>query len=195
MNPEIPVQPTISTPPQDIPPVPQETPKKQGNPTLTILSLFLIILVGIAVFLTYQNYQLQNKVIALMSTPTPSPLATIAPVPTVSPSTQSVDMPILTSPTSGSTVSSPLIISGMAPAVWINGGTFPVKLIDSQSNLVAQGDAKEVVKGSWKTTDPVSFSVTLPFSTTDSTGFLIMSANSSQSANLNINYLQIPLNF
>jgi hypothetical protein len=195
MNPEIPVQPTISTPPQDIPPVPQETPKKQGNPTLTILSLFLIILVGIAVFLTYQNYQLQNKVIALMSTPTPSPLATIAPVPTVSPSTQSVDMPILTSPTSGSTVSSPLIISGMAPADLINGGTFPVKLIDSQSNLVAQGDAKEVVKGSWKTTDPVSFSVTLPFSTTDSTGFLIMSANSSQSANLNINYLQIPLNF
>lgn len=197
MNPENLAQPLApSTPVPD--PTPTPPVKNQGarrNSVLTVLSLFLIIMVGVVIFLAYQNYGLQKQVALLQATPSPIPMTTLSPVISPTPSATASGLPVLASPQSGATVSSPLLITGVAPQSWIYGGTFPVTIVDSKSNLVAQGDAKEVTAGSWKTQNPVKFSVTLPFSTTDSSGFLVLTANSSGSAILTGNSIQIPLNF
>jgi hypothetical protein len=197
-NPLVPPTPAVTlnpTPIQNPVPAPSPQPvhthKSSNNSVLIIL---LVILLGAVAFLAYQNWQLRGQVALLQNTPTPSPVPTDSPVitPTVSPD---VNVPTLSNPTAGEKVTSPLTITGTASVAWIYQGSFPVKIIDSQSNLVAQGTAKEIVKGSWKTEDPVNFSVTLPFSTTDSSGFLVLTANSSESGTLSPQSIQIPINF
>jgi hypothetical protein len=186
---QVPAPQPVQAPAQAPQPIHQH--KSSNNSFLIIL---LIILLGTVAFLAYQNWQLRGQIALLQNTPTPSPIPTDSPViiPTASPD---ANAPILSNPTAGEKVVSPLTITGTAPAAWMYQGTFPVKIIDSQSNLVAQGTAKETVKGSWKTEDPVNFSVTLPFSTTDSSGFLVLTANSSVSGTLSPQSIQVPINF
>lgn len=74
LSPNIP--PVLNTPQDPIPaPPPEESSRRQGS--LVLVSLFLIILVGIVIFLSYQNWSLQKQINLLTTTsttkPSPSP--------------------------------------------------------------------------------------------------------------------------
>lgn len=72
--------PEVIQPQDPVPaPMPKDLPKKQNSSVLVILSLFLIVLVSIVSFLTYQNWQLQKQVTTLSATPIPTPSPTADP--------------------------------------------------------------------------------------------------------------------
>lgn len=66
------------------------------------------------------------------------------------------------SPASGGTVSSPLSIVGEVPGNWSFEASFPIKLLDSKNNVVAQTSAHLV--GDWMTNKLVSFTAELTWS-------------------------------
>ena len=68
---------------------------------------------------------------------------------------------ILESPVPNATVTSPLQIAGEARGSWFFEGSFPVKLLDSQGNVVGQGIAQ--AQGDWMTTDFVPFKATVTY--------------------------------
>jgi len=64
-------------------------------------------------------------------------------------------------------IESPLIITGQARGGWFFEASFPIKLVDSQGELVAQTIAS--TKGEWMTDDFVPFSATLEFASLEKT--------------------------
>ncbi|HET7099458.1 MAG TPA: Gmad2 immunoglobulin-like domain-containing protein [Patescibacteria group bacterium] len=105
------------------------------------------------------------------------------------------DTPTVTSPAANTKISSPLTITGTVPTGWMFEGSFPIRLVDSTRTLVAQGTAKEVTPGSWQSGKPVAFSVTLPFSTTDSTGFLILTNDNPSGDPANSKTFEVPVKY
>ena len=71
------------------------------------------------------------------------------------------DQIVLTLPTRGSTVSSPLEIRGRARGTWFFEGDFPLTLSDGAGNRIAQGFA--TAQGEWMTSEFVPFSAVLHF--------------------------------
>lgn len=108
---------------------------------------------------------------------------------------QTSDTPTVTSPIANSKVSSPLTITGTVPTGWMFEGSFPIKLVDSTRTLIAQGTAKEVAPGSWQSTKPVAFFVSLPFSTTDSSGFLILMNDNPSGDQSKDKTFEVPIKF
>jgi hypothetical protein len=68
---------------------------------------------------------------------------------------------VVTSPTSGRSVSSPLMITGRAQGGWYFEATFPVQLFSSTGALIASGYA--TAQGDWMTEEYVPFSASLSF--------------------------------
>lgn len=68
---------------------------------------------------------------------------------------------ILDSPLPRATVSSPLLIAGEARGTWFFEASFPVYLLDSHGNTLAQGVAQ--AQGDWMTNNFVPFKVMLTF--------------------------------
>jgi hypothetical protein len=66
----------------------------------------------------------------------------------------------LTSPLPDAVVTSPLSLTGEAGG-WYFEGSFPVELVDSDGNIIAQGPA--TATGDWMTVDFVPFTATLTF--------------------------------
>ena len=64
-------------------------------------------------------------------------------------------------------IESPLTITGQARGGWFFEASFPIKLVDSQGELVAQTIAS--TKGEWMTDDFVPFSATLEFASLEKT--------------------------
>jgi len=73
----------------------------------------------------------------------------------------------VTSPRADQTVQSPLTIKGEAKGFWFFEASFPVKLLDKDGNLLAQGIAQ--AKSDWMTEEFVSFEVSLVFASTSAT--------------------------
>jgi len=72
------------------------------------------------------------------------------------------------SPEAGARVTSPLAITGIAPANWYFENQFPVRLLDAQGNEIAAAPATPRV--SWtENTEPKEFDATLTFSVTSDT--------------------------
>lgn len=72
------------------------------------------------------------------------------------------DKPIMvTSPSSGQKITSPLRISGRARGQWYFEASFPVVLTDWDGKIIAEGIA--TAEGEWMTTEFVPFSATLDF--------------------------------
>lgn len=110
-------------------------------------------------------------------------------------SDQTSTNPIVITPVANTKVSSPLVITGTVPVGWMFEGSFPIQIADSSKSLVAQGAAKEVIKGSWQSGKPVDFTVTLPFSTTDSSGFLILFNDNASGDPAKSKTFEVPLKF
>ncbi len=145
--------------------------------SLTLLAVFIILLI----LILGGNFLIRGT---LVTKNPPSPTFTtviVSPTPESttqqsSPSaTTTLDSkPLVTTPQPNTKVESPLTIKGTVPAGWMFEGVFPVKLLDSKRNFIAQTQAKEVTPGSWSSGQNVEFSAILNFSTTEQSGFIIL---------------------
>lgn len=108
---------------------------------------------------------------------------------------QQASTPIVSNPVPNSKISSPLTITGSVPAGWMFEGGFPIKIVDSKRNLVAQGTAKEVTPGSWQSGKAAAFFVSLPFSSTDTSGYIILSNDNPSGDPANSKTFEIPITF
>jgi hypothetical protein len=75
------------------------------------------------------------------------------------------DLAQLSSPTANAAVTSPLHVTGIAPANWYFENQFPVKLVDTQGNVIAQAPATPRVNWT-ENAEPKEFDATLTFTAT-----------------------------
>lgn len=133
-------------------------PRNKGN-----IQLIVIILVVIAAVIGYFAFKKYSPSVL----PAPSGTAT----PTTQPDTNT---PIIIEPKENSKVTSPLTVRGIVPPGWMFEGVFPIKLVDSNNNLISQAQAKEDVPGSWQSSVPAYFTATLTFTTKAKFGFIVL---------------------
>jgi hypothetical protein len=88
----------------------------------------------------------------------PSESATLAPAP-------SADVAQVTSPAANASVTSPLHVTGIAPANWYFENQFPVRLLDAQGNVIAEAAATPRVNWT-ENANPKEFDATLSFTAT-----------------------------
>jgi len=87
------------------------------------------------------------------------------------------DIARVTAPAPNATVTSPLHITGIAPANWYFENSFPVRLVDAQGNTIAEAPATPRVN--WmENTEPKEFDATLTFSVTGSATLVLQEDNS-----------------
>jgi hypothetical protein len=90
---------------------------------------------------------------------------------------QVTDVARVAAPAANATVTSPLHVTGVAPANWYFENQFPVRLIDAQGNTVAEAPATPRVN--WmENTEPKEFDTTLTFSATGSATLVLQEDNS-----------------
>ncbi|KKS04049.1 MAG: hypothetical protein UU57_C0025G0002 [Candidatus Woesebacteria bacterium GW2011_GWE1_41_24] len=150
------------------------SPKNHANHWVTVLSvaLFIISALGVIIFLT----------------PTSTPVST----PSAEPS---LGVPTVSSPSAGSKVKSPLKVTGNVPAGWMFEGTFPIRVLDSDKNVLAQVGAKEVLPGSWQSGEPVEFTATLTFRAATGSGTLVLENDNPSGDPANSRVFEIPIKF
>lgn len=120
--------------------------------TPVILLLFLVIVVLAFAFLPKKQEEVQNA--------NPEPTAPVTDIEVVQPA-QKDDLIVLDSPLPGSTITSPLTITGKARGNWFFEATFPVILTDWDGLIIAEGYAE--AQGEWMTTEYVPFVAKLTF--------------------------------
>lgn len=81
--------------------------------------------------------------------------------PTVSATATPDDKIIIDQPKPGSSIGSPLKITGRARGTWFFEASFPVELTDQDGTVIAQTAAQ--AKGDWMTSDWVPFEATITF--------------------------------
>lgn len=167
-----------------------EHKKHPSNDLFAVISvaLFILLAIGVIIFLYNQNQTLKEKLASYQTAATPT--VSIRPSPTLS-----SEMPNVSSPSANSKVKSPLKVSGTVPAGWMFEGVFPIKLIDSNKKVVAQGQAKEVTAGDWQSGNPVKFTATLTFSLASGSGTLVLENDNPSGIPGNAKSFEIPVSF
>ncbi|MES1199548.1 MAG: Gmad2 immunoglobulin-like domain-containing protein [Pseudomonadota bacterium] len=94
-------------------------------------------------------------------TPAPTPATTTAPS-----SPEAGGVSVLT-PHAGQSVTSPLVVTGIAPANWYFEAVFPVQLVDSSGGVIAEAPAQ--AQSDWTQPGPKSFRAELTFTVTQAT--------------------------
>lgn len=122
--------------------------------------------------------------VALSSTPSASPAILL--------SATSSEV-IIASPQPGATVHSPLTISGQAKGNWFFEATLPVRLEDTNGQVIASSPGQ--AQSDWMTTEFVPFTATLEFTTTATRGYLVISKDNPSGLPQNAASVKIPLNF
>lgn len=117
------------------------------------------------------------------------------PSPTVSTSTPDPQNPSVTSPQPNTQVTSPLVVTGTVPPGWMFEGSFPITVVDAARNPIVTTTAHEVTPGSWQSGNPVPFTATLTFTTTASSGFLILENDNPSGLPANAKSYEIPVTF
>lgn len=170
-----------------------------------LLIIVTIILVAAVVLRVVQLFDKQQEG-AQVSTPInvseSEVKAPVLPVETTATNTPIISEPVPTStttevlvsqPLSGATVSSPLAVSGQARGNWFFEASLPVKLITSSGDEIVAHYA--MAQSNWMTTDFVPFEVTLEFSTTATSGFLVISKDNPSGLPENDASFMVPVNF
>lgn len=100
----------------------------------------------------------------------------------------------VTSPVSGETVSSPLVVSGEARGYWFFEASFPVKLLDADGSLMAVVPAQ--AQGDWMTEDFVPFTASIAFDVpTSGTGTLVLEKDNPSGLPENADEIRLPVKF
>lgn len=155
---------------------------------IVAMAIFIILALGVVVFLYYQNQQLKGMLANYQ------PQASTTPVVTTSPTPNSNE-PIVSSPSANMKVVSPLKVTGTVPTGWMFEGVFPIKLVDSSKKVLAQGQAKEKVAGSWQSGNPVDFTATLTFKAATGSGTLVLSNDNPSGLPANSKTFEVPVSF
>ncbi len=104
------------------------------------------------------------------------------------------DLIRIESPKPNQTITSPLIITGEARGTWYFEASFPVSLLDSEGNQVAEGSAQAL--GEWMTEDFVPFEAELTFTASGTeSGTLILEKANPSGLPENADELRIPVRF
>jgi hypothetical protein len=164
------------------------SPRDKHWITIVTMAIFVLFSLGVVIFLYYQNQQLKNLLASYQPEKTPLPEASATPA-------ANLTLPTISSPSANMKIASPLEITGKVPAGWMNEGVFPIKLVDAKQNLIAQGQAKENVPGTWLSGNPVSFTATLTFKTTAASGFLILENDNPSGDPANSKSFELPVVF
>ncbi len=169
--------------------IPKTQTQKDGQWIMVVsVAVFIIACLGTVVFLYNQNQSLKDKLASYQTAATPTSTSTPS-------STPDANSPTVSSPSAGTKIVSPLKISGTVPAGWMFEGVFPIKLVDSTKKIVAQGQAKEKVAGSWQSGKPVDFTATLTFKEASSSGTLILENDNPSGILANSKTFEIPVVF
>ncbi len=98
------------------------------------------------------------------------------------------------SPLPGSTIASPLMVTGEARGGWYFEASFPVRLLDGNGAEIAFGTAQ--AQGDWMTADFVPFVATLSFPLpATTTGSLVLEKDNPSGLPENDDSITIPVNF
>jgi hypothetical protein len=89
--------------------------------------------------------------------------------------TSSVELPVVLSyPQENQEVTNPIQIKGIARGTWFFEASFPIQLVDSAGNIIAQGHAQ--AEDDWMTTNYVNFSAEIAYpATTTGSALLVLS--------------------
>jgi hypothetical protein len=102
---------------------------------------------------------------------------------------------VVVSPIKNSEISSPLVISGRARGNWFFEGSFPVVLLDSYRNTIAEGHVS--AQGEWTTADFVKFLGSLEFNNyiKGQNGYLVLKKDNASGLPEFDDSLEIPVIF
>lgn len=101
---------------------------------------------------------------------------------------------IIYSPAKNAIVTSPVAIIGEIPGNWSFEAQFPVKLIDSQGNVISKAAAN--VLGDWQTTNPTPFSVQLTYPGQPyGVGTIVLQKDNPSGLPANDDSISIPIHF
>ena len=100
---------------------------------------------------------------------------------------------IISSPDVGARVQSPLLVKGKARGGWFFEASFPVQVQDMSGSVLVTAPAQ--AQGEWMTSDYVDFSVTLTFTTSQKSGFLVFKKDNPSGLPENDEQVKIPVNF
>ncbi len=101
---------------------------------------------------------------------------------------------IVSHPSSGSQVTSPLVVKGTVPGSWSFEASFPIHLLDANRQLITTAPA--TLTGDWMTESQVPFSAQLEFSDPEtSTGYLIIEKSNPSDLAANADRVEIPIRF
>jgi hypothetical protein len=171
-------------------PVPDKKMKNSRDNLTSVVSvaLFILLALGVIVFLYNQNQNLKKQLSVYQPIPTQSatPAAT---TPGIS------GQPDVSTPSANSKVKSPLKVSGTVPPGWMFEGVFPIRLLDSEQKVIAQGQAKETTEGSWQSGEPVEFTATLTFKNATGTGTLILENDNPSGDPASSRTFEVPIKF
>ena len=104
------------------------------------------------------------------------------------------DLIRIESPRPNASVSSPLIVRGVARGTWYFEASFPVKITDENGNVLGQVPAQ--AKSDWMTENFVPFEATLSFTTSSTeNGYLILEKDNPSGLPEHDDALKIPIVF
>lgn len=94
-----------------------------------------------------------------------------------------------------STVNSPLNLLGEIRGSWSFEGSFPIKLVDSNENMIARGIG--TLQGDWMTEKFVPFVAQITFSADKSikNGYIVISKDNPSDLDENNDFVKIPVKF
>ncbi len=109
--------------------------------------------------------------------PTAPPSSSATTTQATAPAAPVTDIARVTAPAANATVTSPLHVTGIAPADWYFENSFPVSLVDAQGNTIAEAPATPRVN--WmENTEPKEFDATLTFTATGPATLVLQEDNS-----------------
>ena len=104
------------------------------------------------------------------------------------------DAVTIDTPKAGASISSPLTVTGVVPGPWSFEANFPVEIVDAERKKVAEGYA--TVEGDWMTTEPISFTATVPFKAPASDdGFVIIHKANPSGDQATDDSVEVPIKF
>lgn len=104
------------------------------------------------------------------------------------------DLIHVTTPADDQEIGRPVTLTGEARGYWYFEATFPIKVYDSNNNLLGQGYA--TAQGDWMTEDFVPFTATVNYTpATTSTGYIVLEKDNPSGLPENDNSITVPVTF
>lgn len=103
------------------------------------------------------------------------------------------DEVLIINPKQNEVIASPLKVEGQAKGTWFFEASLPVKLYDAENNLIVAHYGTAI--GDWMTEKPVKFSSDIVFSTTATSGYLVISKDNPSGLSENDASIRVPIRF